>query len=259
MADVNVEDQINNVVSILSSSKVANALQEPQLQDAIHKLISPSYEIATIWALIATAAVAAISAILVWLQLRADHERSRRELAVNLLREWTTGLAVETAPAIRLVRTLNTDQCEKLVERESFTLDNTKAHRELVIACLEEKFPEITQDNQFSETSSELKLQISSKYSNYIRFLAVRYLNLLESIMAAWYESVAQPRIIEGQFVFLRSGKETDLKTFRAAFQKLNNADAFPCVTNFVANMQPRYGERPGFADAWPFHIRARG
>jgi hypothetical protein len=249
MANVNVDD----VVGILSSPSVADALQRPELQNAIHKLFSPSYEYITTWILIATAAVAAISAILVWLQLRADHERSRRELAVNLLREWTTGQQIETASAIRLVRLLNADQCAKLAARESFTLPNTPDFRELVLACLEYRFPSVRNDKPISDSTEDSSLTINSTYVAYIRFRAVGYLNLLESILSAWYESVAQPNIIEGQFLFLRSGKETDLKTLRTAMQNANNADPFPCITLFVANMQPRYGRRPGFADAWPF------
>jgi hypothetical protein len=250
MANVNVDD----VVGILSSPSVADALQRPELQNAIHKLFSPSYEYITTWILIVTAAVAAISAILVWLQLRADHERSRRELAVNLLREWTTGLQIETASAIRLVRLLNADQCAKLAVREPFTLTNTADFRELVLSCLEYRFQNIRDNNSLFDPSSENStFTVNSTYATYIRFRAVGYLNLLEAIMAAWYESVAQPNIIEGQFLFLRSGKETDLKTFRTALEHANNADPFPAITLFVANMQPRYGRRPGFADAWPF------
>ena len=253
MANVNVDD----VVGILSSPSVADALQRPELRNAIHRLFSPSYEYITTWSLIAAVAVAAISAILVWLQLRADHERSRRELAVNLLREWTTGQQIETASAIRLVRLLNADQCTKLAAREPFILTNTADFRELVLACLEYRFPNVRNDNSLGDLSGNSPLTVNSTYASYIRFRAVGYLNLLESILAAWYESVAQPNIIEGQFLFLRSGKEADLRTLRAAMENANNADPFPAITLFVANMQPRYGRRPGFADAWPFR-RAR-
>jgi hypothetical protein len=217
-----------------------------------------NYESITTWVLIATAAVAAISAGLVWLQLRADHERSRRELAVNLLRAWTSDQQIETSSAIRLVRLLNADQGAKLAAREPFTVSNTTDFRELVLAYLEYRFPDVSNDKAFSEKNEALLLNINSKHVSYIRFRAVGYLNLLESIMAAWYESVAQPNIIEGQFLFLRSGKETDLRTLRTAMRNTNNADLFPCITMFVANMQPRYGRRPGFADAWPFR-RSRG
>jgi hypothetical protein len=254
MASLNVDD----IVSILSSNKFTDALQRPELHNAIHKLTSPSSEYVTLWILIATAAVAAVSGLLVWLQLRADHERSRRELAVNLLREWTTSQEIETASAIRLVRLLNTEQCTKLAGRESFQLDYTTEHLELVLACLEYRFPKIKKDKAFKKISGNTPIYVNSTYAAYIRFRAVGYLNLLEAIMASWYESVAKPNIIEGQFRFLRSGREADLATLRDALEKINNADPFPCITKFVENMQPRYGRRPGFADAWPFRLRER-
>jgi len=125
----------------------------------------------------------------------------------------------------------------------------------LVKSCLENRFS-IDDDPQFHERSANTTILISSLYCGYIRFIIARYLNNLESVMVAWYESVAQPSIIEGQFSFLRSEREADLATLRDAIFRGNNTDAFPCITRFVTNMQPRYGRRPGLADAWPFRIR---
>ena len=195
MANVNVDD----VVGILSSPKFVDALQRPELQNAIHKLSPPTYEYVTIWILIGTVAVAAVSAILVWLQLRADHERSRRELAVSLINEWSNSLDIETAGVVRLVRELTRDQCDLLSSRKPFKLD--KNNLDLVKACLETRFPEINNEPQFdAQSTNTMMININHRYSGYIKFVASRYLNSLESIMIAWYESVAQPRIIEGQF-----------------------------------------------------------
>jgi hypothetical protein len=253
MANVNVDD----VVGILSNPKFIDALQKPELQNAIHKIFPPTYEHVTIWILIGTVVVAAVSAILVWLQLRADHERSRRELAVNLIKEWSDSIDVETASVIRLVRELNREQCELLVSRKPFKVDKTNL--DFVRSCFEIRFPEINNDPEFDQQSVNTTININYKYSGYIRFVAARYVNSLESIMIAWYESVAQPRIIEGQFRFLRSAPESSLVTLREAIcRDNNNVDGFPCITRFLENMEPRYGSRPGFADAFPSLRRAK-
>jgi hypothetical protein len=254
MANVNVDD----VVGILSSPKFVDALQKPELQTAIHKLSPLTYEYITIWILIATVAVAAVSAILVWLQLRADHERSRRELAVNLINEWSNSIDIETAGVIRLVRELTRGQCELIASRKPFSV--AKNNLDLVKGCLAIRFPEIDNDPQFDAQSTSTIININHRYSGYIRFSAARYLNSLEAIMIAWYESVVQPNIVEGQFRFLKSAPESSLVTLREAIRRENNdVDGFPCITRFLKNMEPKYGRRPGFADAFPFRRRGKG
>jgi len=161
---------IDEIVGVLTSPSVIDALQKPGIQRALRGIYPPSYESYTIWILIITVLVAAISALLIWLQLRADHERSRRELAVNLLREWTNRQEIETSSVIRFVRILNRDQCEKLAERKLFLLENTSENRELLQSCLEYKFNKnFGLPNEFN--TGQLDIHVDSKYSIYIALM----------------------------------------------------------------------------------------
>jgi hypothetical protein len=249
MASTNVDD----LVGVLSNSRFLSALQNVDFQNAIHKLYPPSYEYITTWILIATVVVAAISAILVWKQLRADHERSRRELAMNILRDWSNSLEVETASVLRFVRLLNVEQCEKLEDRKPFTVESSEETAALLKACLVFRFPEVNMDQQFDHNLSNKTITINSIYSGYIRFITAKFLNNLESVMVAWYENIAQPGIIEGQFEFLRKDPKAHLATLRGVIANNNSADGFPCLTRFLENLKPKYSNRPRFADAWPF------
>jgi hypothetical protein len=219
------EVSVDEVVKVLSSPSVIDALQRPQLQAAVHDLFPNSYEVITIWILIATAIVATISALFIWMQLRSDHERSRRELAITLLREWTDKQEIETPTTMRLAIFLDDDQCKNIVERKPFSLEDSPENREILQSCLEYKFgPNLNLEDRINDG----KIFVDVKYSVYIRFVLSGYLNLLESIMVAWYEGVAKPEIIEGQFLFLKSEEGADLRKLRNAFTTYNKSDPFP-------------------------------
>ncbi len=67
-------------------------------------------------------------------QLRADHERSRREMTVALIQHWNGAITSLTAAAERLVRKFDENQCHKLADCQSLEL--SVEHRPLVETCL---------------------------------------------------------------------------------------------------------------------------
>lgn len=183
--------------------------------------------------------VAIVSVFLILTQLRADHERSRRELAVKLLQEWTKGLKLECSAVVALVVTLSAEQCDDLAKRKSLSLDDDHRHinRNAVLRCLE-----FTYKNEGFEIDKIIhgsKIDIDGDYVIFIRFIVMYYLNLLESILAAWNLGVADESILEEQFRFLKlSGY--DLEKLRIAAQN-NNAgvDVYPSIANFILKISP--------------------
>ena len=53
-------------------------------------------------------------------QVKAEHERSRREKAVDLLLKWNDSLKKETSSARKIVQAFSIEQCRSLVKQEKF-------------------------------------------------------------------------------------------------------------------------------------------
>lgn len=191
------------------------------------------------WAMVI---VTGVSAYFIWRQLRAsheelraDHERSRRELAVTLVQDWTKGQKLESSAVAALVADLSLEQCAKLAARTPFSLKDDKSNREAVKRCLEFKYDTLNIEGIIKDGW----INLSGDHVMFIRFHAVYYLNLIESILLAWNKCVADESTLEGQFSFLlHSG--TDLGTFRnAAKHYVGGIDLYPSISNFLEKISP--------------------
>jgi hypothetical protein len=134
-----------------------------------------------------------------------DHERSRRELAVKLCQDWTKGLKLESSPVVALVASLSAEQCDDLAGRKPICLDDTPSNRNAVTRCLEYTYKEFN----LEKLVNGVKINVDGDYIIFIRFNAIYYLNLLESILTAWNLGVAHESILEDQFKFLTLGDQT--------------------------------------------------
>ena len=177
-----------------------------------------------------TAFVTAVSAMIIWFQIRTDHERSRRELATNLLREWSLAQKIDTSATIRFVKLLNTEQCKKLAKREPFALEDSLINRAAMQRCLESKFPGF----DVLRSVKDGWIQVSGDQSLFIRFNVVFYLNIMESILSSWNSRIASPDILEEQFKHLKFD-DNDLLEYRNALKQMyGDTDVFPSITNFM-------------------------
>jgi hypothetical protein len=169
------------------------------LQDSAH--------IATIIGSLAVIGVA-IQIFLARRQLKADHERSRREKSVELLLEWTRNLKEDGSSARRIVENLDEEQTRNL-----FNLEETKISEKYkdnlikILSCDDE--PKTENGN----------ILISGNDVSKLRWHIVTYLNMLESILVAWQYSIVDRDIIVHQFSYLFSPEQGHeaLKKFRVA------------------------------------------
>jgi hypothetical protein len=51
-------------------------------------------------------------------EMTAAHERSRRELALSVMREWNRDVKIVTAAAAKLVTRLSKEQCRDVIENK---------------------------------------------------------------------------------------------------------------------------------------------
>lgn len=130
-------------------------------------------------------------------QLKADHERSRREKSVELLMEWTKQIKKEGAVARKIIETFDAEQCRELFNQQEIKI--AKKHKKLL--------SEFFKGNSFEEgegaEENDNDITLSESQSAELRWHAVSYLNSLESVLVAWQYSVVDRDVIEQQFSYL--------------------------------------------------------
>jgi hypothetical protein len=167
------------------------------------------------WVSAVAEAITAIGVVFAYLQLKEshsavlkDHERSRREGAVQYLLEFTKSVTRQMAAASRLVDRLDVNTCSRIEKREEAAI--SKEHFKELLACF-------TADTTFREDGNCYLL--TTQQSAEVRGLVVTYLNLLETILCAWLYSSVDRELIEKQFGYLRKRHDgrNMMQNFRAA------------------------------------------
>ena len=190
-----------------------------------------------LWVKIATIinACAVFGVSLLWFQIKAEHERSRREKAVDLLLKWNDSLKKETSLARKIVEGFSLEQCRCLYKQESFKVSGKHYKTILeIMECHEDQDKEISDDNDADLTQGEI-----SK----LRWLVLSYLNMFESILVAWQYSVADRGIIEAQFSYLfdtAHGYDA-LSNFRMA---CGGESSYPAIESFTAHVRDEQRKR---------------
>lgn len=157
------------------------------------------------WIIAVASCVTAVTVIIIWLQFKADHERSRREKTIDLMAMWTERM-IELSPGVRFARELveyfNDRQCKDFWNLEPFKID--EKHRYLVVGSLnyETDAPELNTENG--------TIRLTQHQLSILRSLVSAYLNLLETVIGAWRHNVADREMIENEFSHLISPKDRD-------------------------------------------------
>ena len=162
-------------------------------------------------------------------QIKADHERGRREKTVDLLVEWDKRLKKESALARKIIECLNEEQCREVFAQQ-------KLH---VPKKLENLLKQFFGDKFEIEDSENGDIVLNEAHSAELRWHAVTYLNSLESILVAWQYSVVDREIIEHQFSYLfkpSDGHEA-LKDFRAA---AGGEASYPAIEIFAGHVREK-------------------
>lgn len=162
--------------------------------------------------------------------LSADHERSRRERAIEILMEWTKNLSRENLFTRKILDTLSEDQCKSIFRHESFKMD--KKHHLMLMHVIRE----IPASAAPAPTGDDDLIEISDYQSSTLRWHALSYLNSLEFTLIAWQYSIADREIIETQFQYLYNSSDGTevLKNFRKA---AGGSTAFPAIEVFTAHL----------------------
>jgi len=162
--------------------------------------------------------------------LKADHERSRRERAIELLRHWDAHLTISGALARKFAESLNFENSKLLHLQQPFTIENK--HYGLFVGSLS------TASAKLRNKDEENKyIEISERESSEIRWAVISYLNHLETILAAVRHNVADKDIVYEQFTYLVSPSDGHylLEDFRKAS---GGATSYPSIEAFANELK---------------------
>lgn len=214
----------------MTKEDLAAILADPDLVQKLRTALATeqSFSIPVAIAVI-SAIFAGLAAWFIYRQTIADHERSRRKYAVDLILRWIESIQRESAGINKFVERLTSEQCSALCSGESFKV--TEKERTRLVSLLRTEFPEIETDLK----SADGQIELAAAQSYYIRYLAIKYLNNLEAVMTAWSYAVADEEIIVREYQYLVDDKEghNAMSTFR---QKLG-AEHFPAINKFASHI----------------------
>lgn len=178
---------------------------------------------------LAFSSISFVSVLILIVQIRGEHEKSRREKACELLLEWTEKRNKEMFYAKNIVETFTIKQCRKLYLEEEFKLDASICSDII-------NFFEI-------RTQSDTKDVLDKIAVRQLKHFVTLYLNLLESILVAWQYSIVDKEIIENEFSSFYSPQEGHnfLQNYRIACGK---EDKFPAIELFCIHIENERKEK---------------
>ena len=167
-------------------------------------------------------------------QTQDDHERSRREELITVMRNWNQDISPNSAAAQKLGASLSTKQCKALNRMEPIEID--EEHLPLLKAALTGIATDLRVENG--------SVLVGVQEVTHLRYLIVRYLNTLEICLAAWHLGIVDLPHMESEFSFLSDCSVTDpaLSKFRSV---LGTEDKYPALTAFLKTITEKRSVQP--------------
>jgi hypothetical protein len=91
----------------------------------------------TDWIIAISSVVTALTIFIICLQIKWDHERSRRKLAIELITDWAKSVTVATSSARRFVEDLNSDQLKAFIDKKELIVKKEESN--LFISCIKDR------------------------------------------------------------------------------------------------------------------------
>jgi len=194
-------------------------------------------EIDANWVIAGGTCLTSVTVILLWWQIRDDHERSRRSKAAELILEWSKNLKEKSSLARKFSETLNLEQSRSLFSQNSFSININIKNRELFEAYFDKKTTKVS-DNEICQ-DEVLDINMVSN----LRWDVVCYLNLLEAIMMSYRHGIADKELLSEQFKFLVNPVEGHdvLNEFRKA-----SCHSYPAIDQFVKDIEDQRSSSRG-------------
>lgn len=129
-------------------------------------------------------------------QIAADHERSRRQRAIDVLENWTKTLDMAHPSARSVIEGLSIEDCRKLKTKEPIKISASKLH------YLEVALKGLIQQGEL-RADEQKQITLSEKHVSQLHYLAISHLNSLEVALQSWLNGVADKSILEHELQYL--------------------------------------------------------
>lgn len=172
-----------------------------------------------------TIVVFVVQAVIMYKQVKKDHERSRRERAVDLILHWSESLKRENSAARKLLESLSDHDNKAVYEQQPIEIDDRFLPH--VQAC-------ISSAGMTIPAAQNGKISLDIGAVSVIRFLGISYLNSLESVLLAWHTGVAHEDTIKRQFSYLYD-KHTPYNALEKLRRAAGGGQAYPAIECFMS------------------------
>lgn len=177
-----------------------------------------------------------ISAVTALYTIRKDHERSRREKALELVMQWSTNLSNnrKSSLARKYVEKFDEKQARSLINQEEIVFNENETELCSKIRKLLSVNPEV---------SKEYERKLTVEESSELRWIIICYLNMLESVLSASHHGVADIDIIREQFQYLYNPANGDY-----VLEKIRKAcpGCYPATDDFYENIKSKSSSERG-------------
>lgn len=177
--------------------------------------------------------VSFISVLVLIFQIRSEHEKSRREKACELVLEWSEQRKEKMIYARNIVEKFSIEQCRNLYLENKLEVD----------VSLKKDIQLFFKKSKNIKKSKNNKIKLNKTKVRKLKHFVILYLNLSESILAAWQCSIADREIIENEFEFLCNPEEGQnvLQNYRTACGSENR---FPAIELFCMRIEDKRKEK---------------
>ena len=160
---------------------------------------------------------------------KTQHERARREKAVEIIRTFTQSITFNWSSTHKLVERMATSQLKALNEGQPFAIPESEMH-EVQAALPGESFK--TEDHV---------IKLTGEQAYKLRFQALEVLNSAEMVFQAWDRDVADPKIIEDEMLFLYEPDAPQPTTCMQRFREILQGERyFPALYKFIKHLQAK-------------------
>lgn len=165
-------------------------------------------------------------------ELAADHERSRREHSIEVVRRWSDSLDKALPAARKFIQELTLEQCKCLISREPFYIP--AKHKSLLTHALHEIL-----DNENDLIIENDQILLNQNHLSQLLALVIKHLNALEVALLSWHNGVADNEIIEEQFQYLVCHNDDHfvLGNLRKA---MADKATFPALEAFIRHLKEK-------------------
>jgi hypothetical protein len=167
-------------------------------------------------------------------QVAADHERSRRQRAIDVLERWTNSLDRAQPSARVVVEGFSIEECKKLKAKEAMHVPEKKLH------FVRNALQDILGDDEELLIEDGKGVKLNENHVAQLYFLVICHLNSLEVALQNWLNGVADTTVLENELEYLIKPDDGHfvLENFRTV---MGGKKAYPAIAAFVKQIRSRH------------------